>query len=507
MDLKLLASDPAEFQDQIFLPTGTGPRRLGAIAAKFQRRRFSIVNPSLLAVSRQEKPPVPRVWDERTKGASKDSDWSVNLLWLLTFSRHPIRIQCGAYDREQASEVLLIIRDILRIDKPVNKFLRQVIQIKQNLIVNRRTGAQCEILTSDKLGSHGARPDVVLINELTHQTSPDFAETLLDNLDKMPNGFGVICTNSGHDPSWQLKWKTLFAETPQRWKTLQYRGKPPWLPAKAWEEAERRNTPNRFRRLFEGQWTGDTEGALDHLDIDACITQLEPMTGTERGWVFVAGLDVGLKKHSTGLVVLARHVGYHEDFPVDVQRSDLVNSMIDVGLMEEPEKKYRTEYEEGTGRLRLAYSQCWKPGRGKRVSLEAVKTKILELDRRFRLQGISVDPYQAEHIAELLEKENVPVIRSFQTSTSLQEQATATIEAFQQRTIDLFNDEDLIADLKRLQTKDSGLRIRLISPEYDGEGPGTGHGDLASGLSLALHLGSNTTHLLAHSAPSSIIAC
>ena len=62
-----------------------------------------------------------------------------------------------------------------------------------------------EILTSDKFGSHGSRIDLLLVNELTHQPNSGFAETLFDNLDKLPNSLGIVCTNSGHDPSWQLE--------------------------------------------------------------------------------------------------------------------------------------------------------------------------------------------------------------------------------------------------------------------------------------------------------------
>jgi len=38
-----------------------------------------------------------------------------------------------------------------------------------------------------------------------------------------------------------------------------------------------------------------------------------------------------------------------------------------------------------------------------------------------------------------------------------------------------------------LQVKDTGLKVRLISPERtEDDGAGTGHGDLASALSYAL---------------------
>ncbi len=485
-DLKKLAADPAAFQSSVFVPTGTGPRRLGDVMAAFQRKRFEAVNPSLLAVSRQQPPPIPRIWDERTKGGSKDTDWSVNLLWLLAFSRRPLRIQVGAYDAQQADEIRLIVRDILRIDAPVNAFLRQVIKVKTNEITNSRTGAIVEILTSDKLGSHGARPDVVILDELTHQASKEFASTLLDNADKMPSSFVVIVTNAGHDPSWQLNWKRLFQADPERWRILEYKGKPPWLGPDAWKEAERRNSPGRFARLFKGIWGSDTSTALDAADVDACVTMAGPMAGQERGWVFTLGLDIGLRKHATGLVVLGRHVGYRSEIEIEPELSDRQKMLCEAGLIEMPEPTYESECEEGTGRLRLAYAKAWKPRPGKKVSLEAVKAAIIRLDSKFRLAAVAVDPAQGEHLIELLEKENVPAVRYVQSVPSLQDQCVAMVEAFQQRTIDLYDDPDLIADLKALQTKESGMRIRLVSPEKEGEEAGTGHGDLASAMAFAM---------------------
>jgi hypothetical protein len=49
----------------------------------------------------------------------------------------------------------------------------------------------------------------------------------------------------------------------------------------------------------------------------------------------------------------------------------------------------------------------------------------LRVHERFNLAGMALDPHQGEHLAELLEREGVPVIRTPQTTSSLQEQATA----------------------------------------------------------------------------------
>lgn len=217
------------------------------------------------------------------------------------------------------------------------------------------------------------------------------------------------------------------------------------------------------------------------------------MTGDEKGWLFVGGVDIGIRKHATGFVVVGKHVGWSEERPKQTpQRSGVAEAMVDLGYWESPAEEVDEICHEPTHRLRLAHCRSWKPKPGKRVSLEAVKTAIITAHQRFNLAGVALDPHQGEHLIELLERENVPVMRTPQTVASLQDQATALVEAFQQRTIDLFPDDDLLADLKRLQVKDSGLKIRLVSPELTrDDGAGTGHGDLASALSFAIALAKN----------------
>lgn len=456
--------------------------------AEFQRERFAVINPALLAVAQHEPPPVPRLWDERTKGASKETDHAVNLLWLLAFSRRQLRIQVGAYDAQQADEIRLIVKAILRIDAPVNRFLNQVIDVQRDRIINRRTDSVCEILTADKFGSHGARPDVVLINELTHQSDAGFAETLLDNLDKMPNGLGIIVTNSGFDPSRQLNWKRTFAAS-DRWRILEYNRPVPRVSKASLAESRARNSTGRFARLWQGQWVSDTGDALDQSDIDSCVTQTGPMNGEERGFVFVGGLDIGIRKHATGFVILGKHVGYVREKRKRQRLSRSQRALIDAGLADAPEDEYEETYIELTHRLRLARLRVWKPKPGKRVSLEAVKAAIIDAHNHFNLAAVALDPHQGEMLAELLQREGIPVVLTPQTPASLQEQATALIECFQERTIELYPDNDLRADLRALRIKDTGLKVRLISPErIKDDGAGTAHGDLASALSFAVAL-------------------
>ena len=74
------------------------------------------------------------------------------MLWLLSFSSHPQRIQVGAYDAQQADEVRLIIKSILRSDGPLNGLLAERVEVQRTNIVNKVTGSVVEILTTTRHG-------------------------------------------------------------------------------------------------------------------------------------------------------------------------------------------------------------------------------------------------------------------------------------------------------------------------------------------------------------------
>ena len=95
---------------------------------------------------------------------------------------------------------------------------------------------------------------------------------------------------------------------------------------------------------------------------------------------------------------------------------------------------------------------------------------------------MSIDPHQAEHLAQRLERAGVPVALTAFTPANLQGMATSLLEAFGDRQMDLYPHEQLLADLRALRVAERYDGYRLESPR----GPG-GHGDTATALSLAMH--------------------
>ena len=217
-----------------------------------------------------------------------------------------------------------------------------------------------------------------------------------------------------------------------------------------------------YARLWENQWSSGGGDALLPQDIDAAFVDgLSPMTGNEHGYLFVAGVDLGLTRDCSAVVVLAV-----------------------------PEARY--------GRIRLAHHKLWRPTPNQKIDLREVEEYLLDLDRQFALETVAFDPWQAELLASRLEAHSrhrrrnqrrrlwtQPWMREIQPSaTNLRDQASLTIEYFGDHRLEFFPCEPLRRDLLKLRVEEKSYGIRLTSPRDE-----TGHGDSFSAFALALLIG------------------
>lgn len=462
---KAIVTDPAAFQSEITVPSLYGPTRFGYILADFQKERFAQINPALISIANGIKPECGRYFWEATKGASKDSDLAVCLLWLLAVSGRPLTCQVGAADLDQAGELRKAAKDILHL----NPWLANRIDIKNWKIICKATGGECEIVAADIAGSHGARPDVLILNELSHVTKQEFAENLMDNAAKIPGGLVAIATNAGFTNTWQFRWREL-ARTSDRWIFNKVDYPSPWLDPEEIAEAKIRNSASRFQRLFHGVWASGSGDALDPEDIAAAVDpSISPLRGNidnapndpriddlpylglrqtqsnnnENYYSFVAGLDLGIRHDHSALCVLAA--------------------------------------DSRTQRIRLAESRSWAPPKGGKVNLEKVERAVLESHRRFDLLACLYDPFQAELLAQRLTRKGVRMIEQTFTGKNLDKMASTLLDVFRSRRIDLYNDKRLIEDLSRLTIVEKSYGYKLESTRTD-----SGHCDLATAMAIAL---------------------
>lgn len=478
-----MAASPAAFRARLLIPAPAGPRPLGRIAADFQNRDFAAMDRAFIAVAKGQKPEIPRLWVERTKGASKDTDLAACTLWLVAFSDRTIFGQVGAADRDQADELRKAAAGMLRLNPWIGEFLK--VDVLSSAIVNARTDSRIDIIPADAAGSHGARPDLLILNELTHISNREFAETLLDNASKMPNGVVCIVTNAGHVGTWQEEWRQNAIDNPGRWYFSAYCQPAPWLDPAELADARRRNSANRYARLWEGRWVTASGEGISRDDINAVITLPGPLDSPERGWLYCGGLDLGLTRDASALVIIGKHVGYLEVTETDPPPLDPVRAaLVDHGYLEPRLPQTVESLTIGSGRLKVARVELWRPGAG-RVSIDEIWNRIKELDSIFRLVSLGVDPWQAAYLIERLQAAGIFADEVTFTGDALKSMATATLEAFSERQIDLFSSghgEQLVDDLRALKAVEKSYGVRLESPR----GP-QGHGDAATALSIALH--------------------
>lgn len=437
-DIQTYAADPLAFFADTIIPTAGSDVRLQDIWADFQREAFQVLAECIVAIAHGKNPPRRGLWIERTKGGSKDSDVGLGLLWLLMFSTRPQTIELGADDLDQIMETYKAMVAVIR----CNPWMNERLTILKNKITCQPTGSECLFLTRDASGSHGSRPTVTVCNELSHCSDEGFISTMLDNADKVGNNLAIICTNAGFVGSWQYRWRENYRNDPD-WFFQKLDTPAPWIDPKKVADAKRRNSLSRYLRLWKGVWASGTGDALEHADIEAAITLSLPSFVAEHGYSYLAGLDLGIKRDHCGLVVL--------------------------GCCH------------ATSRIKLAFSQSWKPPVNGSVDLEQVRQGVLEVRRRFGITGCFYDPWQAEYLAQVLRNDGVRMEPVPFTGANLTRMASVLLETFRSRRIDLYRDTELIADLERLSIVERPYGYKLESTR-----DASGHADRATALAIVL---------------------
>ena len=356
--------DFMSFASGIIIPSATGPMPFGECMEMFQERTFVDLAPSLHAVRDGKMPPKRRFWVERTKKAGKDSDLAVCLMWLMAFPVRPIHIQVGAVDKDQAAIVRQRMSDLLH----YNMWLSKYVQIDQWKITHKGKLATIDILAADVPGAHGATPDLLVINELSHARKWEYVETLLNNAMGVPRGVVIIATNAGVKGS---KSEVLQKNAIDNWSTHFWKKPSPWLNKEDIEEAKRINNQSEFDRLFRVIWSSGQGDALDQEDIERCFkADIGPLSTPESGYVYIAGLDLGHKHDHCGFVI----VGIS---PV-------------------------------THRIRVAYLQGWEPSPiTKEVDLIEVKETVFSACKTFGVQWLGMDMWQAAMMKQEYERKGI----------------------------------------------------------------------------------------------------
>ena len=465
------AADPATFREDLIVDVDGVARRFGDVQDDWQRADFASLDPALLrCTGRSDSDAKMRAYLERPRGHSKTTDLACICVWALAFATRPLRGYAFAADQEQAA----LLKDAMATIIRLNAWLGSILEVQKLNIVNIASGhpgegSRLDISTSDVASSFGILPDLLVADELTHwQGDGSLWHSLLSSAAKRSSCCLFVISNAGFADSWQWKIREA-ARQDESWIFSRLDGpRASWLTPARLAEQRRMLPAVAYARLWDNLWSSGGGDALTAEDIQAAFrAELRPMTAHDNGslyspaprWLFVAGIDLGLVRDCSAVVVLAVPSGGH------------------------------------AGQIRLAQHRQWRPTLGKKINLSEVEDHILKLDEEFGLEAVAFDPWQAELMAQRLEADSghrrrnqrrrfasKPWMREVPpTASNLREQATLTIETFQDRRLLLYPCEPLRRDLAKVRVEEKSYGIKLSSPR-DGEG----HGDSFSAFALAL---------------------
>lgn len=443
-DIDVLSS-PAKFRQFVLVETSTGPRLLEDALDDWQRADFVELDQAWMKVAaiKSGSTTKNRCYLERPRGHSKTSDLAVMVAWALAAARKPIAGVAAAADRDQGR----LLRDAVARLVRLNPWLADHLDVQAHRIVGKQTGATLEIISSDAPSSYGLTPSFVVADELTHW--PENAggalwDSLFSSSAKVSDCLLVVISNAGCDlECWQWRVRE-HARTDADWLFSRVDGpRASWLSPKVLAEQRRLLPEPVFARLWLNEWQSHGGNAISKRDLEAALV-LDGIPSTyEPGAVFYAGLDLGLARDTTALVVIER---------------------------------------KATGnRVKLVEVMEWIPQPGQRVSIEEVERSILDIHQRLGIAHIAVDPWQAAQLCERLRTAGMSVGEITATGSNLQQMADVTLAHFTENTISLWDHPGLTADLRALRIIEKGNGWRL-----DGPRDRRGHCDRATALSLAL---------------------
>lgn len=292
------------FVEGVQQPGVNGPDLFDEIMAPFQREFFEDIAPSLEALKEGGMPPRRRFWVERTKKASKDSDMALVVAWLIAFTERPLLIQVCAASSEQAG----IIENRVRTLMHYNEWLEEHVEVVERKIRNKQrpNTVVCQIEATGSAGAaQGPTPDLLLLNELTHVDKWEVMATHMHNADGVPRGIVIVCTNAGNKNSPAWDWRTAAIENPKRWHTYILSEPAPWLNPEDIADAKSRDVIGTdFRRLWKGEWVSGAGSAVEEDVVEAAFRLDNWTYHYETGWLYLAGLDLGVSHDHAGLMIV-----------------------------------------------------------------------------------------------------------------------------------------------------------------------------------------------------------
>jgi hypothetical protein len=294
-----MTADPLALVMGLKLPTG---QTYGEGAAGFQRQFFAACFETKSAKSKVlgREITVPRyrlVYSERRRGESKTQDLAAVALVDLLVGPARHRSYCVAADTDQASLILDSCADLIA----ANAALAEL-EVQRHVVINRASGAELRVLSSDDRTAYGVRPRRVYFDELSLQSDERLWTALWTAIGKSPASQMITASMAGWSTD-SLAWRIreLTARDTAYWfQTRQGTQLAPWLSLKDWHEQRKTLHPSDFARFWECEWREPLGAWITSEVYNACETGTERTDSISPSVGFV---DIGLIHDATAICV------------------------------------------------------------------------------------------------------------------------------------------------------------------------------------------------------------
>jgi hypothetical protein len=341
------------------------------MARGWQWDRAHRIAPALEAVtghgSRDYAGPL-NFWETMPRGFDKTTGLGRVANWVLAYSRRALTVVAAAADEDQA----FLLTDAMKKEAALNPWLSQRLEFIRKQV--KGPGGSLQVITSDAPTAAGGRPDIVLVDEVTHWKRRDLWDMLFSGRDKRWNALFFVITNAGLLGSWQHDLLKAARQSPL-WRVYEApegRSLPTWMSEVQIAENRKMLLPSEARRLLDNVWIDPAEesGYLTRADAEACEALGREMAlvcqpAGKKGVEYWAGIDYGPKRDRTVLSIL---------------------------------------HQEGGGVLAVDRLDVWQGSPVTPIQIRAVYEWIEQYRKAFHDLHLVVDPYQLEDLVQHYER-------------------------------------------------------------------------------------------------------
>ncbi len=366
----------------------------------------------------------------KKSGKTMIAAWCV-LFVILALAGQYGEAYCVANDEEQA--VSRVFEAIVRLIK-TNRALQDEVKITERKITFVKTGATITALGADFAGAAGSNPNIACFDENWAYTSERSVRlwdemvpvptkrvsvrlsvtyagftgesALLEGLEKRAVQGELIGTDLYAQPGMLAYWTH---DCPAPWQT------------EAWKAQMRQQLrPHAYLRMVENRFVSGEEQFIDIALWDRAATE-QPIVA-DRSLPVVLGVDLGLKRDSSAIVVCAWD----------------------------------------KGKVRLVSHRIFTPVKGELLDIEeTVEEAIREYARRFRVTRIRFDPWQAQRTSELLKKAGLPMEEFPQSVPNLTQMSTNLSDLLRGNNLVAYPDDDIRLALQRAVSVETSRGLKI----------------------------------------------